>query len=114
MNENEALMKYRENEHSVKTYRLLVPEDALDKWLELKHPQFRFVRYADDAIIHCYTLSQAEQLLQAIKQRMQDCGLEVNEKKSKIAYCKKAGRKAPYKTVSFDFTQLVLDFLLCS
>jgi RNA-directed DNA polymerase len=76
---------------------------ALDKWLELKHPQLRFVRYADDAIIHCYTLSQAEQLLQAIKQRMQDCGLEVNEKKSKIAYCKKAGRKAPYKTVSFDF-----------
>lgn len=76
---------------------------ALDRWLEMNYPSLKFVRYADDAIVHCHTLKQAEHLLSAIQNRMQECGLEVNEKKSKIAYCKKAGRKAPYKTVSFDF-----------
>ena len=60
------------------------------------YASLKFVRYADDAIVHCHTLKQAEHLLSAIKRRVRECGLEVNEKKSKIAYCKKAGRKAPY------------------
>ena len=76
---------------------------ALDKWFEIKYPQLRFVRYADDAIIHCNNQAQAEIVLQAIKQRMIECGLEVNEKKTKIAYCKNANRKGTYKTVKFDF-----------
>ena len=76
---------------------------ALDKWLELNYSQLKYVRYADDAIIHCHTLSQAKKLMTAIQHRMQECGLEVNKKKSKIAYCKTASRNAPYKTVSFDF-----------
>lgn len=76
---------------------------ALDRWLELNYPSLKFVRYADDAIVHCHTLKQAKHLLLAIQHRMRACGLEINEKKSKIAFCKKAGRKAAYKTVSFDF-----------
>ena len=76
---------------------------ALDKWLEINNPQLRFVRYADDAIIHCNNQLEAEKVLKAIKQRMLDCGLEVNEMKSKIAYCKNANRKGSYKTVKFDF-----------
>ena len=76
---------------------------ALDKWLEMKYPQLEFVRYADDAIIHCNNQTEAEKVLQAIKQRMIECGLEVNEKKSKIAYCKNANRKGSYKVVAFDF-----------
>ncbi len=76
---------------------------ALDRWLEIKYPQLRFVRYADDAIIHCNNQTEAEKVLNAIKQRMIDCGLEVNERKSKIAYCKNANRKGTYKVVKFDF-----------
>jgi RNA-directed DNA polymerase len=76
---------------------------ALDKWLELNYPSLKYVRYADDAIVHCHTLKQAKHLLSAIQCRMRACGLEVNEKKSKIAFCKKAGRKASYKIVNFDF-----------
>ncbi len=76
---------------------------ALDKWLEINYPQLRFVRYADDAIIHCNNQLEAEKVLKAIKQRMLDCGLAVNELKSKIAYCKNANRKGTYKTVKFDF-----------
>jgi RNA-directed DNA polymerase len=35
---------------------------ALDKWLELNYPNLKFVRYADDAIVHCHTLKQAASL----------------------------------------------------
>ena len=76
---------------------------TLDKWLEIQHPQLRYVRYADDAIIHCNNQAEAEKVLQAIKQRMLACGLEVNKKKTKIAYCKNANRKGTYKVVKFDF-----------
>ena len=76
---------------------------TLDKWLGIKYPQLRFVRDADDAIIHCNNQAQAEIVLQAIKQRMIECGLEVNEKKTKIAYCKNANRKGNCKSVKFDF-----------
>jgi RNA-directed DNA polymerase len=75
---------------------------ALDKWLTIKYPHLRFVRYADDAIIHCNNQAEAERVLKAIKQRMLDCGLEVNERKSKIAYCKNGNRKGSYKVVKFD------------
>lgn len=76
---------------------------ALDKWLEINYSQLKFVRYADDAIIHCRNQAEAEKVLKAIKQRMMECGLEVNERKSKIAYCKNANRKGIYKVVKFDF-----------
>ena len=76
---------------------------TLDKWMEITYPQLRFVRYADDAIIHCNNQTEADKVLRAIKQRTLDCGLEVNERKSKIAYCKTASRKGTYETVKFDF-----------
>ena len=39
---------------------------AMDKWLELKHKTVNFVRYADDAIIHCKSKAHAEYLLEKI------------------------------------------------
>ena len=76
---------------------------ALDKWMELNYPQLRFVRYADDIIIHCNNQTEVEKVFKSIKQRLADCGLEVNEKKSKIVYCKDANRKGTYPEVKFDF-----------
>ena len=46
---------------------------ALDKWLVKNYPSLKFVRYADDAIVHCHTLKQAEHLLTAIQNRMREC-----------------------------------------
>ena len=34
---------------------------------------------------------------------MAECRLELNEKKTKIVFCKKARRNADYTTVQFDF-----------
>lgn len=33
---------------------------AMDKWLELNLPAVEFVRYADDAILHCRSRTHAE------------------------------------------------------
>ena len=76
---------------------------AFDKWLGKTYPKLRFVRYADDIIVHCNTQQEAEEVLQAIRARMAECRLELNEKKTKIVFCKKARRNANYKTVQFDF-----------
>jgi group II intron reverse transcriptase/maturase len=76
---------------------------AFDKWLELTYPNLCFVRYADDIIVHCNSQAEAEEVLQAIRNRLGECRLQLNEKKTKIVYCKKEHRKDKFKTVQFDF-----------
>ena len=76
---------------------------AFDKWLEITYPNLCFVRYADDIIVHCNSQAEAEEVLIAIKQRLGECKLELNEKKTRIVYCKKNHRKDKFKTVQFDF-----------
>jgi len=76
---------------------------TFDKWFGKTYPELKYVRYADDIILHCNSHEESEKVLQAIKQRLTECRLQVNEQKTKIVYCKKAHRKAQYKTVKFDF-----------
>jgi RNA-directed DNA polymerase len=76
---------------------------AFDRWLGKTYPKLSFVRYADDIIVHCNSQEEAERVLTAIKTRLEECKLQVNEKKTKIAYCKSANRKWKYDTVQFDF-----------
>jgi group II intron reverse transcriptase/maturase len=76
---------------------------ALDRWLERHYPQCRFTRYADDVVVHCSTLTEAQMLMQAIKERMSEVKLRVNETKSKIAYCKDSWRKGGHEHNSYKF-----------
>jgi group II intron reverse transcriptase/maturase len=76
---------------------------AFDRWLERYHPQCSFVRYADDIVIHCRTLAEAQELMQAIKERMAAVKLRVNETKSKIAYCKDSWRTGTHEHNSYKF-----------
>jgi len=76
---------------------------GLDKWLEKNYPDTRFVRYADDAVVHCRTKEEAEQLLTAIKARMEQIGLRLNETKTKIVYCKDYRRKQEHEQIQFGF-----------
>lgn len=76
---------------------------ALDKWLEIHYPRISFVRYADDMIIHCNTKQEAEQLLEAIKERLQQVKLRLNEKKTQIVYCKDYRRMQKQEKVQFGF-----------
>lgn len=76
---------------------------GLDQWLKLNYPDVKFVRYADDAVVHCKDKAEAEQLLKAIKTRMEQIGLRLNETKTKIVYCKDYRRKQNHSQVQFGF-----------
>lgn len=76
---------------------------ALDKWLELNRPTVEFVRYADDVILHCRSKAEAEQTLNAVRERMQECGLELHPEKTKLVYCRDFRRQGNYPVVKFDF-----------
>jgi len=76
---------------------------AMDKWLEQTHPAVRYVRYADDAILHCRSKQEAEYVLGNLRQRMLYCGLELHPGKTKIVYCKDYRRQENHSTVKFDF-----------
>jgi RNA-directed DNA polymerase len=76
---------------------------AMDKWLEQNHPKVEFVRYADDAILHCRTKTEAEQTLKALDERMKACGLELHPEKTKLVYCRDYRRQESFETVKFDF-----------
>jgi RNA-directed DNA polymerase len=76
---------------------------ALDKWLERHYGHISFVRYADDMVIHCSTEQEAELLLIAIKERLTQVKLQLNEKKTHIVYCKDYRRGQEHGNVQFDF-----------
>lgn len=76
---------------------------AFDVWLERHFPYVKFERFADDSLVHCNSLKQAEDVLAAIKKRLQECGLELHPEKTKIVYCKDVDRKESHDHESFDF-----------
>ena len=76
---------------------------AMDKWLSNHYPTVRFVRYADDVVIHCSTHQQAEQVKEALINRLAEVKLRVNESKTHIAYCKDYRRKESHEKVKFEF-----------
>ena len=76
---------------------------ALDKWLENADPTIKYVRYADDVIIHCVSQPHAERLLKLLHIRMQSVGLELHPQKTKIVYCKDYRRRENYPRVKFEF-----------
>ena len=71
--------------------------------MKKNHPTIPWCRYADDAVVHCETEEQAQQLLAELKERFKECGLELHPEKTKIVYCKDDNRKSRYPNTEFDF-----------
>ena len=78
-------------------------QKVFDKWLLQTFKWIKFERYADDIIIHCQNLKQAEEVLEKVKLRLQTFKLELHPDKTKIVYCKQANRKEKYGVNSFIF-----------
>jgi len=76
---------------------------AFDLWMASQHPAIRFERYCDDVIVHARSEQQARQLRDAIASRLAECGLELNEPKTRIVYCKDSTRRGSHEHRSFDF-----------
>jgi RNA-directed DNA polymerase len=76
---------------------------AYDHWMKSKQSQIPWCRYADDGLAHCRTKDEAESLLTKLKNRFEECKLEIHPEKSKIVYCKDGSRKEKYENTKFDF-----------
>ena len=55
---------------------------ALDAWLARTFPDVPFERYADDAVAHARTEREAREVPAAIRTRLADCGLALNQAKT--------------------------------
>ena len=76
---------------------------CMDEWLRIKYPQNPFERYADDCVAHCKTEEEAQELKDALGERLSECGLELHPGKTKIVYCKDDDRREIYPVTKFDF-----------
>ena len=76
---------------------------TFDLWMKRTNPTCPFARYADDAVVHCRTRKQAEEVMQLIALRLAECGLTMHPEKSKVVYCKDSNRTASYPHVTFTF-----------
>ncbi len=75
---------------------------CFDKWMEKYHSNITFARYADDCIVHCVTEKQTIYMQREIEQRLNKCGIELNQEKARLANTKAIkSEKVPY--VTFDF-----------
>ncbi len=76
---------------------------AFDRWMTRNYPGVPFERYADDAVVHCVSEEQAEEVLAAITERMQEVGLSLHPDKTHIVYCKDDKRRGSHEHTSFTF-----------
>ena len=76
---------------------------TFDAWMQRTYPHIPFERYADDALCHCRSRDEAEDLKAALERRFADCRLELHPEKTKIVYCKDDDRRLEYPCTSFDF-----------
>jgi group II intron reverse transcriptase/maturase len=76
---------------------------AFDMWMAREFPHEHFERYADDGVVHCVSEEQAKQVLDAMRRRLAECGLELHPTKTRIVYCKDDDRRGDYEHTTFDF-----------
>ncbi|WP_119396460.1 group II intron reverse transcriptase/maturase [Salinibius halmophilus] len=79
---------------------------AFDRWMTRHFPHVPFERYADDIVCHCSRMSEATRLKRAIRARMMEVGLKINEAKSHVVYID----TFPRTNVKKVFTFLGYDF----
>ena len=69
---------------------------AFDVWMARKFPDCPFEKVADDTVVHCKTQRQAEEVLAAIAERMEQVACGSTPDKTRIVYCKDSdGRGRP-------------------
>ncbi|MEW7984616.1 MAG: group II intron reverse transcriptase/maturase [Candidatus Thiodiazotropha endolucinida] len=76
---------------------------VFDKWMAVHEPRLSFARYADDAVVHCSTLREAQRIEEVLKKRFQECKLELHPEKSKIVCCKANRPGIDYPVNKFEF-----------
>lgn len=76
---------------------------AFDRWMTRNYPGCPFERYADDAVVHCVSRRQAEDVLAGIARRMEEVGLRLHPDKTLIVYCQDGKRRDGHENTEFTF-----------
>jgi RNA-directed DNA polymerase len=76
---------------------------AFDLWLAREFPGCPFERYADDGVVHCRTRAQAEAVLAALHERLEQVGVRLHPEKTRIVYCKDGRRRGSHEHTEFTF-----------
>ena len=76
---------------------------TFDVWVERNYSQNPWARYADDGVIHCMTVEEAEHIKEKLNLRLNECGLELHPDKTRIIYCKDSNRPGDFKNIQFSF-----------
>ena len=76
---------------------------VLDEWMRGEHPGCPFERYADDVVIHCRSLDQAQTVKAAVEERLRRCKLQSHPDKTRIVYCRDGNRTKDHEHIRFDF-----------
>jgi RNA-directed DNA polymerase len=76
---------------------------GFDRWMARQFPGVVFERYVDDAVVHCVSEDQAQQLRQAIADRLEEVGLRLHPTKTRIVYCRDGNRRGDYEHTSLTF-----------
>lgn len=82
---------------------------VFDKWMMIHFPNCPFERYADDIIVHAHSEKEAHLILKRVKERMQQCKLELHPEKTRIVFIPSTKRRKKRKG---ELTQF--DFLGCT
>jgi RNA-directed DNA polymerase len=68
-----------------------------------RHIGVPFERYADDVVCHCRSREEAQQLLEALGERLVACRLALHPEKTRVVYCKDGKRRGSFSNTRFDF-----------
>jgi len=76
---------------------------VFDMWMKGEYPGCPFERYADDVVIHCKNLEEAQRVKAKVEARLRQCRLEAHPDKTRIVYCRDANRTLDHEHIQFDF-----------
>lgn len=78
---------------------------ATDLWMKREFPDLPWCRYADDGLVHCLSLKQAQMVRDKLFRRLKEVGLEIHPAKTHIVYCKddRRRRSADWSKTKFEF-----------
>ncbi|MFA5815239.1 MAG: group II intron reverse transcriptase/maturase [Bacteroidales bacterium] len=80
--------------------------EVFDTWIQETMPGVVYERYADDIVIHTLSMKQSEFVLDKLRRRLKEYGLQLSDEKTRIVHCNKPSRKRSdprNPPVSFDF-----------
>ncbi|MFY9876338.1 MAG: group II intron reverse transcriptase/maturase [Rhodomicrobium sp.] len=76
---------------------------TFDVWMTRTYPKAPWCRYADDGLVHCGSVKEAQEIKLALEARLAECGLQMHPAKTKIVYCKDGRRTGTHEHTKFTF-----------